>query len=92
MAYVRLGAIRENKGKGNTTVGFSQYGSKSVGLYKCINYIFNPLKTNDRQYVGGYNISLGTGDITKNVFEEMLDTKKCFGKEDGVQGDRKSVV
>lgn len=86
MAYVRLGAIREPRGKGNTTVGFSQYGSKSVGLYKCINYIFNPLKTNDRQYVGGYNISLGTGDITKNVFEEMLDTKKCFGKEDGVQG------
>lgn len=86
MAYVRLGAIRENRGKGNTTVGFSQYGSKSVGLYKCINYIFNPLKTNDRQYVGGYNISLGSGDITKNVFEKMLDTKKCFDKEWGVQG------
>lgn len=76
MAYIRLGHIKENQGK----------GGNAVGLYRCIDYIFNPLKTNNREYVGGYNISLGEGDITGHVYKAMLDTKEAFRKEWGRQG------
>ena len=36
MAYLRLGHIKESSGS-----------NKSAGLKKCIDYIFNPLKTED---------------------------------------------
>lgn len=75
MAYLKLGNIDERR-----------YGNRAGGLYHAIKYIFNPLKTNNRQYVGSYNINLGSGDIVKNVFKEMINTKKCFAKEWGRQG------
>lgn len=76
MAYCRLGHIKENKGA----------GGKSIGLKRCIEYIFNPKKTDNQQLIGGYNITVDKQDAANAVYEQMLLTKSAFGKTDGRQG------
>lgn len=76
MAYCRLGHIKENKGA----------GSKSIGLRNCIEYIFNPLKTENQALIGGYNIIPHQGNATNSTYEQMITTKNIFGKTDGRQG------
>ena len=77
MAYLRLGHIKEAAG-----------GNKSVGLKNCIDYIFNPLKTEDRRLISGYNIKIPDDReiATAYVYERMINTKSVNDKLDGRQG------
>lgn len=77
MAYLRLGHIKESSGS-----------NKSAGLKKCIDYIFNPLKTEDKKLIGGYNISVldNKAEATDSVYNQMLETKIAYDKTDGRQG------
>lgn len=76
MAYCRLGHIKENKGTGGA----------SKGLKNCIEYIFNPRKTNNGAYVGAYNLTLDSADIVNSAYDTMINTKVMFGKTMGRQG------
>lgn len=76
MAYLRLGNIKANYGSGGL----------AKGLSRCIDYIMNPVKTNNQQYIGGYNIFVPDSEKERSVFNTMISTKKQFSKEDGRQG------
>ncbi len=77
MAYLRLGHIKEAAG-----------GNKSSGLRNCIDYIFNPLKTEDKTLIGGYNIIISDDkeNVTDSVYNGMVNTKVAYDKTDGRQG------
>ena len=77
MAYLRLGHIKEAAGS-----------NMSAGLKNCIDYIFNPLKTENKSLVGGYNLDLFvTGlDVNKVAYDSMIATKIANDKLDGRQG------
>ena len=77
MAYLRLGHIKEAAGS-----------NMSAGLKNCIDYIFNPLKTENKSLVGGYNLDLFvTGlDVNKVAYDSMIETKIANDKLDGRQG------
>lgn len=77
MAYLRLGHIKEAAG-----------GNKSVGLKNCLDYIFNPLKTEDKKLIGGYNIKIpdNRDNVTDSVYNRMISTKIANDKTDGRQG------
>lgn len=76
MAYCRLGHIKENKGA----------GGMAAGLKNCIEYIFNPKKTENMTLIGGYNLIVDASNPANSVFEQMQATKSAFGKETGRQG------
>lgn len=76
MAYCRLGHIKENKGA----------GGMAAGLKNCIEYIFNPKKTENMTLIGGYNLMIDASNPANSAFEQMLATKSVFGKEAGRQG------
>lgn len=75
MAYLRLGYIREAKGS-----------NKSVGLNLALLYIFNPDKTNNNEYVGGYNMHVTKDNCRHSAYQQMTETKQFFEKIDGRQG------
>lgn len=77
MAYLRLGHIKEAAGV-----------NKSAGLKNCIDYIFNPLKTEDKKLIGGYNIKISDDRSKANeeVYNRMVNTKIANDKTDGRQG------
>lgn len=74
MAYLRLGCIGEASGH-----------NKALGLKRCIEYIFNPEKTNGNEYIGGYNMFLQRADCVSQAYTQMVDTKRFLGKEWGRQ-------
>lgn len=76
MAYCRLGHIKENQGA----------GGMAAGLKNCIEYIFNPKKTENMTLIGGYNLMVDASNPANSAFEQMLATKSVFGKEAGRQG------
>lgn len=76
MAYCRLSHIKENKGA----------GGMAAGLKNCIDYIFNPKKTENMTLIGGYNLMIDASNPANSAFEQMLATKSVFGKEAGRQG------
>lgn len=77
MAYLRLGHIKEAVGT-----------NKSIGLKNCIEYIFNPLKTENKTLIGGYNINIpeNKDNVTDDVYNRMLNTKIVYDKSTGRQG------
>ena len=76
MAYLRLGHIKA-----------ASTGNISVGLKNCINYIFNPEKTNDYKLVAGYNLIVANNNsCAETAYTQMITTKNEFGKPDGRQG------
>ncbi len=74
MAISRLGHIKENK-KGNP----------NKGIIYCIDYIFNPEKTENYKYVGAHNIVLDRNDRTQSAYRQFMCTKNSFGKTLGRQ-------
>lgn len=78
MAYLRLGYIQERPGKTGR--------AKSKGLLDCIEYIFNPEKTNGNKYIGGYNLYVTQDNCVSDAYSQMMETKKLFQKEWGRQG------
>lgn len=77
MAYLRLGHIKESTAEGTC---------KASGLRNCIDYIFNPAKTENGLLVAGYNLFVDKDNKTESVYNQMIATKNTFGKEDGRQG------
>lgn len=77
MAYLRLGHIKEAAGV-----------NKAAGLKNCIDYIFNPLKTEDKKLIGGYNLKISDdrSEVNEEVYNRMLNTKIAHDKTDGRQG------
>lgn len=74
MAYLKLGCIKQRK-----------TGSPSEGLYRCLEYIYNKKKT-ESKYIGGHNIYIDNLSPAALAYEQMMDTKKQFGKLYGRQG------
>ncbi len=75
MAFLRLGRIKEASGR-----------NKAYWLKEAIRYIFNYRKTDGRRYIGGYNMHLERENCDKMAYDQMVKTKKLFGKEGGRQG------
>lgn len=56
-------------------------GMPSQHLYNAIHYILDEAKTEDGRWIGG-----NAGIETPEVYENFLDTKRCWNKLDGRQG------
>lgn len=75
MAYCRMGHIKESK-----------TGNAAQGLKNCIEYIYNPQKTQNGKYTGGYNLVVTPDTPAEDAYTAMIATKKSYMKEDGRQG------
>lgn len=75
MAVTRLGHIKEDK-KGK---------NPHQGIRNCINYIFNPKKTENFKYVGGNNVILRSYNRIEDSYQQFMATKDMFGKKLGRQ-------
>lgn len=77
MAITRLGHIKENK-KGK---------NPNQGIRYCINYIINPLKTENYKYIGSNNVILTSHSqkIVKEGYRQFMATKEVFDKTLGRQ-------
>lgn len=74
MAITRLGHIKQGKP-----------GKEHQGIKNCINYIFNPLKTENFKYVGANNLILFSHNRTEEAYEQFMATKDMYGKTLGRQ-------
>lgn len=74
MAITRLGHIKE-----------APRGNPNQGIKNCINYIFNPLKTENFKYIAGHNVVIFSQNRTESAYEQFLDTKRQYGKMRGRQ-------
>lgn len=74
MAITRLGHIKQGKP-----------GKEHQGIRNCINYILNPLKTENFKYVGTNNLILFSHNRTEEAYEQFMATKDMYGKALGRQ-------
>lgn len=75
MAFLRLGYIKE-----------ATKGHIASGLLRCIDYILNPKKTEDK-YKASFNLNLRDTTLSADAaFHRMLETKQAWGKTDKRQG------
>jgi len=74
MAITRLGHIKEGLP-----------GKMHQGIKNCINYIFNPLKTEGFKWIGANNVILYGQNRTEDAYEQFMATKNMYNKADGRQ-------
>lgn len=77
MAITRLGHIKEDK-KGSNV---------HQGIKNCINYIINPLKTENYKYIGSNNVILTehSQKVVAEGYQQFVSTKQVFDKPLGRQ-------